>query len=323
MTSQKQNQRKALLILNPVSGIGNPDQLQAFCCRELEKAGWEVEVYLTRTDDDLGAVVKTALEDSCGLVVASGGDGTVAAVAAAMKNSPVPLGIIPSGTWNAIARHFAIPLNPQRAIGLILGEHNIASLDLMDIGDTVHAMNLTIGFSAAMIQSTGREEKRKFGIFAYFSNVFTQILGLKLKRYRLVIDGQRFKTRASEILVANYGIIGLRALEEILNIRPDDGKMDLIILRARTILDAPALFWRVVIKREKITPIYRIFKGCENISITSSKPVIVQADGEIIGTTPVQIQVVANAVQLIIPPPHKSLLPEIEFFNPLIHPPER
>ena len=323
MTSNLESPRKALIVLNPVSGIGNPDQLQAFCSNEFKKAGWQVDYYLTRGDDSLEPAVKAALNDSYNLVVASGGDGTVAAVAAAMVNSTVPLGIIPSGTWNAIARHLAIPLTLPRAVSLILGEHNIASLDLMAVGDTIHAMNLTIGFSAAMIQNTGRAEKRKFGIFAYFANVFSQILGLQLKRYRLVIDGQHFKTRASEILVANYGIVGLRALETFLDIHPDDGKMDLIILRARTILDAPSLFWRVFIKREKRTPIYRIFPACESVTITTQKPAVVQADGEIIGTTPVQIRAVPHAVQVIIPVPRRPLLADIDFFNPLNHPPEQ
>jgi len=323
MSFEPAAQRKALIVLNPVSGIGNPDQLQAICLDEFTRAGWQVIFHVTSSDDDdLAAVVQHALDNSCSLMVASGGDGTVAAVAAAMAYSSIPLGIIPSGTWNAIARHLAIPLNLSRAVALILGEHNIANLDLMAVGDSIHAMNLSIGFSASMIQNTGRAEKRKYGIFAYLSQALSPIFGLQLKRYRLVIDGQHFKTRASEILVLNYGIVGLRALESILEIQPDDGKMDLVILRARTILDAPGLFWRVYIKRQKVTPIYRIFSACTEVSISSNQPVAVQADGDIIGTTPVQVKAVPRAVQVIIPAPRRPMLAEFDFLNPLVHPPE-
>ena len=324
MPPKRKALRKVLVVVNPVSGIGDPDQLQEFCRQEFSQAGWQIDFHVTSSDnDDLDVAVQQALNDSCSLVVVSGGDGTVAAVSAAMAHSDVPLGIIPSGTWNAIARHLEIPLNLSRAVALILGEHSIANLDLMAVGDTIHAMNLSIGFSASMIQNTGRAEKQKYGIFAYFSNALSQVFGLKLKRYHLVIDGQHFKTNASEILVLNYGIVGLRALENFLEIHPDDGKMDLVILRARTLLDAPALFWRVYIKRDKITPIYRIFSACSEVSISAKHPVVVQADGEIIGTTPVRVKAIPHAVQVIIPSPRRPVLADLEFLNPLVHPPER
>ena len=287
------------------------------------KAGFEVQFHRTTRGENLGEFVRRSVEHSFDLVVASGGDGTVAEVASGLAYSSVPLGILPSGTWNAIARHLLIPLNINRAISLILGEHDTSSLDLMKVGDHTHAMNLTIGISVAMIQNTGRAEKRRFGILAYFSNLISQSFGLKLKRYRLSIDGTLYKIRASEILVANYGIIGLRYLENRLEIHPDDGKADVIVVRARTILDLPGLFWLTFVKREKRTPIVRIFPGCTNIGISSSNPVAVQADGDIIGTTPIEIKVVPRCVKVIVPAPRKSLLPEIEFLNPLIHPPER
>ncbi len=315
--------RKALIVLNPVSGMGNPDQLQAYTQAEFEKAGWQVSFYRTKTDDDISSVVRASIHDSCSLVVASGGDGTIAAVAAGLVGSEVPLGILPSGTWNAIARNLGIPLNLPHAVSLILGEHSLNRLDLMAVGDSIHMMNLGIGFSAAMIQNTGREEKRKFGIFAYLGNVVSQLFGLQLRRYRLDIDGQHIKIRASEIMVANFGIVGLRAFENALDIHPDDGKVDMIVVRARTILDAPVLLWSLLVKREKRTPIHRIFSGCETITITGTPPAVVQADGEIIGKTPVEIKVIPRCVQVITPVPRRTLLEEIDFLNPLTHSPER
>lgn len=319
---ESQSGRKVLVVHNPVSGVGNPEVLEQFISRETELNGWQAEFHQTTQDEDLSEYV-SLVKDGYDLVIAAGGDGTIAQVAAGLANSSIPLGILPSGTWNAIARHLFVPLNTSRALALILGEHDINTLDLMQVGSRTHAMNLTIGFSAAMIQNTGRQEKRKFGIFAYIGNIFSQIFGLKLKRYRLTIDGVTYKTRASEIIVANYGLVGFRYLEHLLEIHPDDGKADVFVVRARTILDLPDLVWRVFIKREKRAPIVRIFPGCEIIKITSSSPAMVQADGEIIGTTPVEINVLPRCVQVIVPLPRKGILPEIDFLNPLIHPAER
>jgi YegS/Rv2252/BmrU family lipid kinase len=314
--------KKVLVIHNPVSGVGNPELLERLVQREIESMGWKSDYHRTTSDENLSELVNQ-IKDGYDLVIAAGGDGTISGVAAGLANSSIPLGILPSGTWNAIARHLLIPLNLNRALALILGEHQLTTLDLMQVGTRTHAMNLTIGFSVAMIQNTGRQEKRRFGVFAYFGNVISQLFGLKLKRYNLVVDGVPYKVRASEIVVANYGLIGLRHLEELLEIHPDDGKADVFVVRARTILDFPDLVWRVFIKREKQTPIVRIFPGCEEIRISSTSPAVVQADGDIIGSTPVEIKVIPRCVQVIIPAPRKGILPEIEFLNPLFHPPER
>jgi len=215
--------KKVLVIHNPVSGVGNPELLERLVQREIESMGWKSDYHRTTSDENLSELVNQ-IKDGYDLVIAAGGDGTISGVAAGLANSSIPLGILPSGTWNAIARHLLIPLNLNRALALILGEHQLTTLDLMQVGTRTHAMNLTIGFSVAMIQNTGRQEKRRFGVFAYFGNVISQLFGLKLKRYNLVVDGVPYKVRASEIVVANYGLIGLRHLEELLEIHPDDGK---------------------------------------------------------------------------------------------------
>ena len=300
--------RKILVIHNPVSGMGNPEQLELLMQQSALGKGWGIEIHQTSNEENLSEYVRGALA-GVDLVIAAGGDGTIAQVASGLANSTVPLGILPSGTWNGIARHLDIPLNLNRALALILGKHDTAALDLMQVGGRTCATNLTIGFSASMIQNTGRQEKRRFGILAYLGSIISQLFGLKLKRYLMVIDDVPYKVRASEIFVANYGMIGLRPVEEFLQIQPNDGKVDVFVVRARTILDLPDLAWRVFIRREKQAPLMRIFKGCRSIKILCDSPAVVQADGEIIGTTPVEIKVIPRCVNVIIPSARKSLLP--------------
>ena len=292
---------KAFVVINPVSGFSNAQALKKICEQQFHAAGWSTRFHFTEEDQTLDKIVQDAVTSGFDLVVAAGGDGTIAAVAAGLLHSSVPLGIIPTGTWNAIARHLNLPASAARAIALMTGKHSIRKMDMMTIGNTIHAMNMGVGFSATMINNTVRAEKRMLGNFAYFGHAFKQILGLQMQRYVIEADGVTYQGRATEIMVANYGVIGLRFLEDRLNIHPDDGKVDVLILKARTVLDLPALAWRVFIRREKRTPKYRQLIACKNLMITTTPPAYVQADGELVGKTPVKVTVLPRSVQVIAP----------------------
>ena len=301
MKPEQQTTRMAFVVLNPVAGIVNPVLLRRNIEKRFNDHGWQTRFHLTVVDEDLRAIVQQEISGGADLIVAAGGDGTIAEVAAGMVHSPVPLGIIPTGTWNAIARNLMIPFSTTRAVNLMTGRHNIKRLDLMAIGETVHAMNMGVGFSSTMIENTARADKRKLGSLAYFSQGFKQIFGLQQHRYTIEADGKRFRGRAAEIFVANYGVVGLNILEASLDIKPDDGKVDVLILRARTIFDLPGLFWQIFIRRKRRTPKYRQLSAAESLLIRTNPPAAVQADGELIGQTPVMVKVIPRCVKVIVP----------------------
>jgi YegS/Rv2252/BmrU family lipid kinase len=290
-----------LIIINPVSGTSDPKLLKKICEEEFRAAGWHTRFHLTKPKENLAEVIKVEIEKGVDLVVAVGGDGTIAAVAASLQRTHIPLGIIPTGTWNAIARHLNIPASPQRAIALMTGKHTKRKLDMMAVADTVHAMNIGVGFSAKMSNYTDRDQKRKWGYLAYFKQIFQQLFGLQMHRYIIEADGVRYKGRATEIMVANYGVVGLRFLEDRLNIHPDDGKVDVLIFIARTVLDLPNMFWQVFIKRNKRTPKYRKLSAVKKLVITTYPPAQVQADGEFLGETPIEVTVMHRSVHVIAP----------------------
>lgn len=302
-------QKLAFVVLNPVAGIVNPEFLKRTIENRFYAQGWHTSIHVTHKDENIAATVKRELEQGVDLVVVAGGDGTIAAVAAGMVHSPVPLGIIPTGTWNAIARNLSLPFNTIRAINLMTGRHRLKRLDLMSIGEKIHAMNVGIGFSSAMIEKTARAEKRKLGNLAYFSHAFKQVFGLQQRRYTIEADGQRYRGRAAEIFVANYGVVGLNVLEASLNIKPDDGKVDVLIMRARTLFDLPGLFWQMFIQRKKRTPKYRQISAVESLLIRTNPPSAVQADGELIGQTPVAVRVLPRCVKVIVPLERPVMLP--------------
>ncbi len=301
MTLSSKISPTAFVVLNPVAGMTNPQLLKRIIENRLHAAGWRAHFHFTAEGENTSEIVTAEIAKGADLVIAAGGDGTIAAVAAGMVHSHIPMGIVPSGTWNAIARSLQIPFMPLRAVNLMTGNHNIKKLDLMEVSNQIHAMNIGIGFSSTMIKTTNRTEKRKFGNLAYFANIFKQIFGFQLRRYVIEADGVRYRGRATEIFVANYGMVGFKAIENVLNVKPDDGKVDLLIFRARTILDLPSVFWQAFIKHQERAPKYRQISAAKSITIRTNPPIPVQADGELIGETPVEVRVLPRSVRVIVP----------------------
>lgn len=301
MTDNPERKPEALIIINPVSGFMNVKVIKHIITSHFKKAGWVTHLYLTEKNTEFESLIKYYIDKGVDLVVAAGGDGTVASVAAGMVNSSVPLGIIPSGTWNAIARHLMLPFLPTRALALMTGKHQVRYLDLMSIGESLHAMNLSVGFSARVIKSTSREKKRKLGNFAYYGGLIKQVLGIKLTRYQIEADGKKYRGKALEIMVANYGVVGLNLIESLLEVHPDDGMADVLIFKPRTILDLPAMFWQALILRKKRAPKFQQLQASRTIFINTVPPMDVQADGEMIGKTPVTVTVLPRCVAVIVP----------------------
>ncbi|MBA4385983.1 MAG: hypothetical protein C0410_14685 [Anaerolinea sp.] len=301
MTDNPEKKPEALIIINPVSGFMNVKLIKRIITEHFKKAGWVIHIYLTEKDTEFETLIKYYLDKGIDLVVAAGGDGTVASVAAGMVNSTVPLGIIPAGTWNAIARHLMLPFLPTRALALMTGKHQVRYLDLMSVGDSIHAMNLGVGFSARVIKTASREKKRKLGNFAYYGGLVKQVLGIKLTRYRIEADEKTYRGKALEIMVANYGVVGLNLIESLLDVHPDDGKADVLIFKPRTILDLPAMFWQALFRRKKRGPKFQQLLASRTIKIDTIPPMDVQADGEMIGKTPITVTVLARCVGVIVP----------------------
>jgi YegS/Rv2252/BmrU family lipid kinase len=291
----------ALVIINPVAGTVNEKIFRRLVESRFHAAGWTTRVHITKPDEDYCKLIEKEIAKGIDIVVAAGGDGTIAAVAGELARSNIPLGIIPCGTWNAIGRHFRISTNPIRAIATVTGAHKIRRMDLMEVGDHLHAMNLGVGFSSNMIANTQRSEKRRFGNLAYISNFVKQLFGFKLKKYMIDADGKVFRGRATEIMVANYGIVGLNFIESNLNICPDDGKIDVFIIKTHTMLDLPGVFWQAIVKHKKRTPKYHHLSAVSKLSIHTSPPMFVQADGELLGKTPITLTVLPRSVKVIVP----------------------
>ena len=290
------------VILNPSSGAAAVDAVHAALERHFSCADGSCRVHRISGHEDLAALARGAARQGCELVVAARGDGTVAGVADGLVGTETPLGILPLGTANVLARELGVPVDLDAACALLAGPHRTARLDAMEVGGRRYFTQVGVGLDALMIRDTPTEHKRRYGRVAYLWTAATRLLGLQPRHFLLQVDGRAVRVRASQVLVANSGTLGQPPLRWGPDIRPDDGRLDVCIIRARTAWHYLRLAWNVAWGRHKADPRLLYLVAGRSVAIGTRKPLPVQADGEIIGQTPIAVAVVPAAVQVVVPP---------------------
>lgn len=304
----------AFVVLNPVSGVRDARVFREAIDRHFRGGGRAYELYETTGQEDLPTVVREALGRGSDMVVAVGGDGTVAGVAGGLVGTGVPMGIVPGGTANVFARELGIPLELDRALDLLVGGEVgrvVKGVDAIRVGERFFVLNVSVGISSLTIHDTGREQKRRFGVFAYIWSALTGLLKFRRPRFDLVVDGKLNRIRASEILIANGSAL-MPPLQWGPHIRPDDGKLDICIVRATALIGYPGLMLSILLGRQRQNPDVSYMSAERSVSISANRTLPVQADGEFIGETPVDVHVAPGAVHVIVPTKPESFILRIE-----------
>jgi YegS/Rv2252/BmrU family lipid kinase len=292
---------RVFVVLNPMAGSCTAQDVHQALERHFDAEIWTSEVYETTGEEQVAAIVRAALEQDCDMVIAAGGDGTISDVAEGLAHTDIPLGIIPVGTANVLAHELNIPPDLDSACALLAGEHAIARLDAMRVDDKLFVLQIGIGIGSLMVRDTARAAKRRFGRAAYLWTGFKRLLGYQPQRFTIVVDGKRIRPRAAEVMIANGGVLGAPPLRWGPDIRPDDGRIDVCVLSARTALDYIKVAWHILSGQQRRGRNIRYLSAREQIIVYADRPLPVQADGEIIGETPLRVQVVPSAVCVIVP----------------------
>jgi diacylglycerol kinase (ATP) len=151
-------------VFNPKAGKeGQVDEIRSALASHFTSPRWKPEIYETTGKEDLLVICRAACNQGASLVVAAGGDGTVASVANALVFSQVPLGILPLGTGNVLARALSIPLKLEEALDLLVGDHAVIEVDALKVGDRHFFSNVSVGISPAMVSETTPAQKRRLG----------------------------------------------------------------------------------------------------------------------------------------------------------------
>lgn len=294
--------RKAFVVMNPVSGILEPDEKRQTIKSVLDGRSIPFEIYETTGEEDIRQVVSEAVEKGFGAFFAVGGDGTMAAVASGLVGTQIPLVVVPTGTWNALARNLDIPLEMDQALELMFQEHSIRVIDVMQVGDNFHLLNISTGVGSLAMRDVEREQKQRFWVFADLWVAMVQLLGFQSYRFEVTIDGQQTSFRALEVMVANSKILGVKAVQLDPSIRMDDGKINVCRLQANNLLDVLDLTMKMLRGRQRGDPKLLCFEARDKVMIRARKKLPVQADGDLIGQLPVLIKVRPKALHIVTPP---------------------
>jgi YegS/Rv2252/BmrU family lipid kinase len=294
--------KKALLFFNQFAGQIKEDIQLSMILKYLENSRIDVNlVRVPRAQNEIRELIHQAIEDGVELFIAAGGDGTVSFVSDPLINTGKILCIIPLGTGNLIAKTLNIPLKIDKALDLITSQdHGIICMDALHVIDDRHYIsNLSVGVTPKLMASTCQDDKRRIGFIAYLLRLFHQILGLQLHRYYLEYDHHQASYLASEVLITNGRSTGLTHLEWSDDILVDDGTLDILVIRAANFVDFLKLAISVFTKKEKHNPVIQQFTFKEYCKIESKKPVPVQADGDVIKETPIEIRVIPRSINII------------------------
>ena len=172
MTSVEQasQSRRCAVIYNPTKVS---DKFHALAEESLQRNGWSNTLWLETSAEDPGrAMTRQALTEQVDLVIGAGGDGTIRYVADGLAHSGIPMGLVPAGTGNLLARNLDLPLEEMEAIEVALGGH-VRLIDLVEITvddrPSEHfAVMAGIGIDAMMMDETNEDLKDKVGSAAYF-----------------------------------------------------------------------------------------------------------------------------------------------------------
>lgn len=305
------NISKVFVVLNPVAGLTKADTARDLITQFCQEQGWECDLHETQKDEDLRQLVRDQLRQGANLVIVSGGDGTVSAVVSGIAKSKTPMVILPAGTGNALARDLGLPLSLEGALDLMRGEYAVRVMDVIEVKagsrTDYFALNVSAGISAKTMKDTKRNEKRRFGMFAYLYRAFGTIKNSRMHRFEVRVDGKPHRFAASEVMVANSKLLGLEPKLSDIEIDPNDGRLDIFIVRAQGFKDYLGVLLDFVLrkKRDEIEKL-RYLELYEAAEIRCMTPLPVQADGEVIGNTPVDIRLIRSALHILAPVPDNS-----------------
>jgi diacylglycerol kinase family enzyme len=213
----------------------------------------------------------------------------------------VPLGIVPAGTGNLVARELEIPLAVEAAVALLAGAPAVRRIDAMRIGGRTFLLNAGVGINAEVIDETSRLGKSLFGRSAYVGTAVWKVLQAKPRRIELEVDGESRVYEATDVAISNCGILAKALNPNGPDVRADDGRIDVCVLCMKTPLEYPWYYFLKRIAPQRVNRIMHELVARRRVSVRSDEPLVVQADGDIIGTTPVEIEVVPNAVSVLVP----------------------
>jgi diacylglycerol kinase (ATP) len=284
--------RVAAIIVNPTK-FDNLAAVRAQVTKGCLASGWDQPLWVETTAQDPGTgQARQAVKDGATLVCPLGGDGTVRAVATALVGTETPIGLLPGGTGNLLARNLNLPVDSlDDALKVALTGQNkrvdVGRLTVDQSGEHerpeehIFLIMAGVGFDAAIMADAPERLKKTVGPLAYTFSGLKNLRGPQFKVRIRIDDEPELSRRARTVVIGNCGRLtgGLVLMPQA---RVDDGWLDAIVLSPTGVVGWVAVAGRVVSRKRKgheRVDHHRL----RSVSIRCERPEEVQVDGDTIG----------------------------------------
>jgi diacylglycerol kinase (ATP) len=287
--------REIALLINPTAGRGRGARRGAAALVRLRAAGLGVRSLVGRDADESLDLAHKAVADGVDALVICGGDGMVNLGIQAVALSDTPLGIIPAGTGNDVARYFDLPRKDPVAAAQRVIDGTPRTIDLVRVGTKYFATVMAAGFDAVVNERANRMTWPK-GQMRYNIATLAELRTFDPLPYTLDLDGRTINLSAMLVAVGNGPSFGggLRIAE---GAKLDDGMLDVVVIKP-------------VSKLELVRTYPKLFKGTHTShpqyehhlarTVTVAAPGIVgYADGERFGPLPLTMECVPRALSVL------------------------
>jgi YegS/Rv2252/BmrU family lipid kinase len=290
-------QRPLVLLVNPSSGGGRG--LKVLPRVEAVLDARRVPFRVVRTKG-LEHGVNRALRavESAEVPVVLSGDGMIGAIGGAMAGVETPLGIVPGGRGNDLARVLGIPTEPEEAIEVVLAGHSRA----IDVGEANGKPFLgiaSVGFDSDA-NRRANETRLLRGNLVYAYAALRTLAGWKSARFTLAIGAERTRVEGYSVVVANSKAYG-GGMFIAPDAELDDGKFDVVTIgevgKLRFLGNLPKVFKGTHVRNDEVTVI-----RTARLGLSASRPFAVYADGEHLTDLPADLRIIPRALRVLVPP---------------------
>ncbi|MBV8884987.1 MAG: YegS/Rv2252/BmrU family lipid kinase [Chroococcidiopsidaceae cyanobacterium CP_BM_RX_35] len=295
--------RSAYLIFNPAAGQNDPEQ-DLTTIQALLEPTIDLEIRFTTPEVDAAEIASEAIAAGAQTIIASGGDGTLSAVAAALVGTNIPMGVISRGTANAFAAALGLPDTIEAACQAI-SEGTTRTVDAARCNGQPMVVLVGVGFEAETVDRADRETKNRLGVLAYVLAGIQEWRELESFEAEIETADKVITLTVSAVTVANAAPPTSLLAQGPAGVIADDGLLDITVvapvsrkgaLAAAYHLLSTALNRSAAAERDDIG-----YFRARRVIVRATPPQKVVLDGEIVGTTPIDVKCIPGGLTIFVP----------------------
>lgn len=290
-----EGKKRIHVVINPASGKDEPILNVINAVFGEHGIDWSVSV--TRKYGDATEFARRAANEGYEIVAGYGGDGTQHEIANGIMGTGALHGVLPGGTGNGFANEMGIPGKLRPALEVLCTSKRVRTVDIVQMDEGYFIQRLYVGIEPE--QQTSRENKDKYGTFAYAIDAFHRLREFKQFLYRIKIDDDYYEGPAMKLYVVNAAKTGTGISVTGNFSSVDDGLLDVFILDLNDLRTIDGALDRMLHLSSKHARDF--MRQGQEINIETDPDQPVWTDGEYTGRTPVSMKALPGALSVVVP----------------------